>query len=139
MSATVVQAELGRTGEEESCQKDSCQLSVDSCQKESCEIEAALDPAADDTAEEVRNGNASRAEVRSAEPIMGDLSAPFDFAQGRLLKSCPDANPPSLTDEQVSILTKFITEVPESEVENTAQAKRLAKQRGRVAEHPGGC
>jgi hypothetical protein len=42
-----------------------------------------------------------------------------------------------LTDEQVSILTKFVTETPEDEVENTAQAKRLAKQRERVAEHRG--
>ena len=44
---------------------------------------------------------------------------------------------PPLTDEEVRILTKFITETPEDEVENTAQAKRLAKQRERVAVHRG--
>ena len=40
-----------------------------------------------------------------------------------------------LTDEEISILTKFITEEPEGEVEVTAQQKRLAKQRARVEEH----
>ena len=44
---------------------------------------------------------------------------------------------PSLTDEQVRILTKFVTGVPEGEAEDTAQAKRLAKQRERVGEHRG--
>ncbi len=40
-----------------------------------------------------------------------------------------------LTDEQVSILTNFVTQEPEGEVELTAQQKRLAKQRERVEEH----
>jgi hypothetical protein len=42
-----------------------------------------------------------------------------------------------LSEEEIRILTKFVTEVPKSEVENTAQAKRLAKQRKRVAVHRG--
>jgi hypothetical protein len=42
-----------------------------------------------------------------------------------------------LSEEQIRILTKFVTEVPEGEVENTAQQKRLAKQRERVAVHRG--
>ena len=42
---------------------------------------------------------------------------------------------PSLTDEQVSILTKFATQEPEGEVELTAREKKLAKQRARVEEH----
>ncbi|HVP55410.1 MAG TPA: terminase [Candidatus Eisenbacteria bacterium] len=40
-----------------------------------------------------------------------------------------------LTDEEVSILTNFITQAPEDEVELTAQQKRLAKQRARVEAH----
>ena len=37
-----------------------------------------------------------------------------------------------LSEEEIRILTKFVTEVPKSEVENTAQAKRLAKQRKQI-------
>jgi hypothetical protein len=40
-----------------------------------------------------------------------------------------------LSEKEIRILTKFVTEVPKREVENTAQAKRLAKQRKRVQKH----
>src|SRR5271169_947658 len=45
------------------------------------------------------------------------------------------AERPSLTDEQVSILTKFVTETPEGAVEPTAREKKLAKQREQVEKH----
>jgi len=43
--------------------------------------------------------------------------------------------PPELTEEQRRILTDFITETPESEEPETAQQKRLAKQRAKVEVH----
>ena len=40
-----------------------------------------------------------------------------------------------LTDEEVSILTNFITQEPEGKVELTAREKKLAKQRAEVQKH----